>query len=442
MSPHVAKMNRGTRLGAALALSMGVVISMSGCEPDGGGGRKGGWWRARGEGMPPLTDVWPPRAVWVVRQAYDSPAQIAEVMDQVRSAGLNTVLFQVRGNGTAFYRSSIEPLAYEYTNGDPGFDPLSVACREAHRRGLALHAWVNVMPAWCGGEPPPDSDQLYNAHPEWCLYDQKGKRQPLGSFYVSLNPCLPAVRAYLVRVFREIVERYPVDGLHLDYIRFPTEESPPGSDYPYDPKTLALYKKATGRNPRDDPARWSEWRTQRVTQLVRDIRSMMRRARPEAKLTAACAADIDPAREQHFQDGSAWLRGHLVDLVFVMNYSADPRTFRLRQEAWQRAAAGRPLAAGIGLYLHASDRVTVDQLKLARQWGGAFSLFSSGCLLDGSSRSRQRLTAIRPILLDMQARAPRREHPSDSPVSAKVGVTWWMGSASGRAKPPARVVAP
>ena len=139
-------------------------------------------------------------------------------MENCRQGGFNTVLFQVRGNGTAFYRSRIEPLTHEYKKGDPRFDPLEVACREAHRRGLALHAWVNVMPGWRGPRPPADRKQLYRARPEWFLKDQHGKRQPLDSdFYVSLNPCLPEVRDYLVKVFADIMRRYPVDGLHLDW---------------------------------------------------------------------------------------------------------------------------------------------------------------------------------------------------------------------------------
>jgi uncharacterized lipoprotein YddW (UPF0748 family) len=317
-------------------------------------------------------------------------------MDNCKQAGFNTVLFQVRGNGTAFYRSRIEPFAYEYV-ADPGFDPFKVACREAHRRGLAIHAWVNVMPAWLGKHAPKDSRQLYNAHPEWFWYDQKGKRQPLG-WYVSLNPCLPAVRSYLVRVFEEIVGNYPVDGLHLDYIRFPSEESLKGSDYPYDRRTLALYKKATGMSPWKDRHRWSSWRTEQVTQLVYDIRRMVKRVRPSAKLTAACGADFSRYRQEHFQDGPSWVRRNLVDLVFVMNYCKDVATFRRRQEAWQRAVRGKPLAAGIGMWLHESDSMTIDQLKWARQWGGGVALFSNKVLFVLDRRSRQRLASVRSIL--------------------------------------------
>jgi uncharacterized lipoprotein YddW (UPF0748 family) len=112
------------------------------------------------------------------------------------------------------------------------------------------------------------------------------------------------VRAYLVEVFREIVERYPVRGLHLDYIRFPSEPpaipSGSGLDYPRDRHTLALFAAETGLAPEGDPAAWSAWRTQQVTRLVREIREMLSRSRPDAALSAAVGADPDGARERHF----------------------------------------------------------------------------------------------------------------------------------------------
>ena len=140
MSGQVTQVCTAFRFARLLALLGCLVLIVSGCGPDGTKGGTFGRVAGGRDDRPPVIDVWPPRAVWVPRQAYRSPQQIADLMQRIRDAGLNTVLFQVRRNGTAFYRSSIEPLAEEYTRGDPGFDPLTVACREAHRRGLAIHA--------------------------------------------------------------------------------------------------------------------------------------------------------------------------------------------------------------------------------------------------------------------------------------------------------------
>lgn len=368
--------------------------------------------------VPPLIDVWPPRAVWVPREIYKSPQQIAALMEAVRQAGLNTVLFQVRGHGTTYYLSSIEPFAYEFPPGGPGFDPLAVACHEAHLRGVAIHAWVNVMPAWAGDRPPQDRNHLYYTHPEWFWYDQKGRRQPLSGWYVSLNPCLPEVRGYLVGLCREIVTRYPVDGLHLDYIRFPTERSPKGSDYPYDARTLELYRQATGLRPWSNRKAWTQWRTLQVTRLVWEIHRMVRQERPGVLLTAACPPDLQTARNNYFQDGPLWLRSGYVDGIFLMNYTSNNKTFRVRHESWQREAGGRRVTAGIGLYVHNSDSISLDQLRMARQWGGGFAFFSSPYLFSGWETSKRRLAALKPTLLEMKAAAMQtapRQSPSPVP---------------------------
>jgi uncharacterized lipoprotein YddW (UPF0748 family) len=116
------------------------------------------------------------RAAWVTRFEYRTENDVRRIVAAAAQAGLDTVLYQVRGNATAFYRSSFEPWAEELGGEDPGFDPLDVACEEAAARGLALHAWVNVMPAWRGSRPPRDERQLVRARPEWMWVDQNGCR--------------------------------------------------------------------------------------------------------------------------------------------------------------------------------------------------------------------------------------------------------------------------
>jgi uncharacterized lipoprotein YddW (UPF0748 family) len=207
------------------------------------------------------------RAMWVTRFDFKTEADVVRIFEDCELAGMETVLFQVRGNGTALYRSSFEPWAEQLGGMDPGFDPLEVALREGRARNIRVCAWVNLMPAWWGLEPPTDKRQLYNAHPEWMWYDQNGKRQALSDrFYVSLNPCLPEVRTYLVDVLRDLVVRYRIDGLHLDYVRFPNEApgTPAGSglDYPRDEHTLATFLGATGKTPEQDPAAWRAWRAE------------------------------------------------------------------------------------------------------------------------------------------------------------------------------------
>ncbi len=246
---------------------------------------------------------------------------------------------------------------------------------------------------------------MWNAHPEWTWFDQNGERQRFSEkFYVSLNPCLPEVRAHVVEVVRDLAIHYAIDGVHLDYIRFPSDQSPRGSDYPYDARTLGLYRHVTGKRPQDSRSAWIDWRTRQVTQLVREIRQMTRNAHRSVRVTASCGVSFDAWRTQHFQDGPGWLREKLVDLVFVMNYSRDTRTFVRRQQAWHQAAPGAWVAAGIDVTDHPAASVTIEQLRHAAQWGHGFSLFSASALFSDAPGARTRLQAIRPMLLSLQPR--------------------------------------
>lgn len=357
----------------------------------------------------------PIRAIWITRWDYRSAEDVKRVVASSADLGFNLLLFQVRGNGTAFYRSSLEPWADELTGMDPGYDPLAVACAEAHRRGVELHAWINVMPAWRGKAPPTNPQQLYLRRPEWCWYDQHGARQRLSDFYVSLNPCLPEVRSYLVGVCREIVDRYDVDGLHLDYIRFPNEPpaTPAGSglDYPRDPRTMTLFRTETGRRPDSSPAAWDAWRTECVTRLVRAIREMIDEEKASVMLSAAVGAAPDRAL-RHFQDGMGWAREGLIDAVFPMNYTDDPALFAARLQPWQAEPLRARLVPGIrvGKDDDAAARDMGDgelalreQVKTALQRCDAFAVFAYASLFDDPAETADNRAGRRAL------RARRRE---------------------------------
>ena len=331
----------------------------------------------------------PMRAVWVTRGDYRAPEDVTRIMDNCAQLGFNTVLFQVRGNGTAFYKSSFEPWADELGGQDPGWDPLALAIAEAHARQLDLHAWVNVMPAWRGTKPPTNPEQLYNKRPQWFWYDQNGQRQALSDFYVSLNPCREDVRLYLVGVFEEIARNYDIDGLHLDYIRFPNEPpaTPRGSglDYPYDDETLKAYRLATGKAPQDDKEAWNQWRTQQITRLVAEIHAMLRRTRPQAPLSAAAGSVRERARA-HFQDARAWVDQGVIDVLFLMNYTDDPEEFSRRIDPWLEGESKAVVVPGAWFGRHPGKSpedaaaAVRTQLETAVEKTGNLCLFSYGAL--------------------------------------------------------------
>ncbi len=336
------------------------------------------------------------RAIWVVRSHYKTPDDVRAIMRNCAECGFNQVLFQVRGNATVFYRSKIEPWAWELTGGgpenlgkDPGWDPLAVAVEEAHKLGLELHAWVNVYPGWQGREwPAAGAAQLHNTHPDWFMkwkdgsdmlpyYMSKDKKVVWYSF---INPAHPDVNPYLVSVFSEIVRNYAVDGIHMDYVRYPHDLK--GWDFSYDPISLSRFAAENdGKTPDADPQAWNRWRAAQVTDLVRRLHRELKAIRPRVALTAAVAGNYEHGLG-NMQDSRAWAAEHIIDGLILMNYQPDNEKYaaNIRETvAGLKAAAGDsgacPIYSGMGPYKYAKEEGAAEkfkrQIEIAREEGAA-----------------------------------------------------------------------
>ncbi|MCB9913887.1 MAG: family 10 glycosylhydrolase [Planctomycetes bacterium] len=338
----------------------------------------------------------PARLLWVTRWDFRGEADVRRVVADADAAGFEGLLFQVRGNATCFFPSELEPWAEQFDFRSPGYDPLAVALEEAHARGLELHAWMNVTPAWWGPGPPACAEHVVNTHPEWLWYDAAGRPQPYSErFYVSLNPCLPEVRAHVVGVVREVLARYDVDGLHLDYVRFPNElvDGPDGADYPRDARTLDLFHAASGATPDAAPRAWDAWRADQVTELVRDVRAAQRELAPRAVLSAAVGPDPEAAA-RHFQDWRRWIDEGLVDALMPMNYAAAPERYGPRCVAWDDYA--RDVDVRMGISARAGEPALVTRrLRDAEQRYGGWALFGYLSLWDSANDVIDRQTPER-----------------------------------------------
>jgi len=333
----------------------------------------------------------PERAIWVSRFDYKTRDDVITIVGHCKAAGFNTILFQVRVNATVAYPSSLEPWSEQLGGADPGFDPLETAIERAHAEGMKLVAWVNVMPAWWGKEPPKDPNQVVNKHPDWLWVDQKGQRQPYSNkFYVSLNPCLPDVRHYIVDVLRDLAGRYSIDELHLDYLRFPNEQPQgepdrSGLDYPRDARTVSLFQAESGKKPDQDKAAWNTWRSEQVSNLLRDIRHGLRQTKPDLELSVAVGPEPEVALS-HFQDYRTWLAEDLVDAVYPMNYTGDLKTFDARIQSWVALGKGHDVVMGMSLE-PGNMEVAGQELDSAFRTFHNFAVYSYSLLYDSANTS-------------------------------------------------------
>lgn len=302
------------------------------------------------------------RAIWVTRWDYKTPTDVRLIISNCAAMRFNVILFQVRGNGTVFYPSDIEPWAWELTSEgpettgkDPKWDPLKIAINEAHKRGLEVHAYVNVFPAWRSQKfAPRDSGQLWWEHPDWFMCDAAGERMiprdaemdenVKGDWYSFLSPGVPEVHDYLTDLFGELVENYDLDGLHYDYIRYPREIREVGEGYEergkklgnwsYDPVSLARFSKETGIAAPDlDPDAWVKWRAAQITEVTRKVSERVRELKPGIIISASVMADPVDAYKTKMQDYVTWLEKGYLDAAITMNYTGDNETFTSRCKA-------------------------------------------------------------------------------------------------------------
>ena len=328
------------------------------------------------------------RAFWVdaFHDGFKTPEQTRQLIRDVQAAHMNMIIVQVSKRGDAYYKSDLQPAAEDDA---PGYDALADLISQAHaaQPRIEVHAWLATLPIWSSKTPPRDPSHVFNTHGPsatgnnmWLTLSKDGKNFD-GANY-TLDPGNPAAMSWVVERYLEVVRKYDVDGIHLDLVRYA------GNDWGYNPAALARYKAETGL-PANAPApapgdpRWSQWRRDQVTNLVRQIYIRTIAIKPQVKVSAALIPWGDgPVGENGFtqtsayntvlQDWGDWWREGILDIVVPMNYdrqsvSAQAQYYQnwLNWEKTMRATYDRHLIVGPGVYLNSpSDALSQIQLAL------------------------------------------------------------------------------
>jgi uncharacterized lipoprotein YddW (UPF0748 family) len=325
------------------------------------------------------------RAVWVSTNfrldwpppTYDAEEQqqaLLNILDNVERKNLNTVYFQVRFNSSVLFASNFEPWSFYLTGetgGVPSYDPLQFMIDEAHKRGLELHAWVNTVRALGGSEPQMHE---YESHLTRTNADWMSKVNLDGKVSYWLDPGLPEVRNYLKDVITEIAIYYNVDGVQLDFIRYPKG----GID---DEFSYSLY----GENLDKD-----DWRRSNITSLISIIKQDLKEINPFIKLGVTPIgiyknngnfngmqgyADV-------YQDSYTWLATNLVDYAVPQVYwnLDDNPKFESVAGDWVNNGNGNNIIIGIASYKDDVKPETTRMIDITRNLnanGVAFFRYSN-----------------------------------------------------------------
>jgi uncharacterized lipoprotein YddW (UPF0748 family) len=375
------------------------------------------------------------RGLWVLRSSITSPEKIHALVRTATEGGYNTLMVQVRGRGDAYFEGGTEPRADELAAQPSTFDPLGTTLAAAHAAGLKVHAWFNVNLVSSATTLPRSRDHIVAKHPGWLMVPRAlagslARMDPRNPAYVGqlarwtrtesatieglyLSPIPELSQAYTIDVVRALVERYPIDGLHLDYIRYPSAEFDYGAaaltafaDMVRATTSEAERGRLDGLSARDPlawvrayPDAWIAFRERRLTTLVARIRTTARQARPDLVLSAAVVPGADDARARKLQDWAGWTRDGLLDVICPMAYAADAPGFTAQIVDATRSANGIPVWAGIGAW-RLPVAQAADHLRAARRAGVAgVLLFSYDGLVSAAPKGAY-FSELRPALTE------------------------------------------
>ncbi|MFP8882156.1 MAG: family 10 glycosylhydrolase [Myxococcota bacterium] len=352
--------------------------------------------------------------LWVLcegsQRVLESPQRMEAMLVAASRIGATDLFVQVYRGGRAWFDSSrADAGPYRALIAAAGVDPLAQLLVRAHEEGMRVHAWVNVL-SLASNKKAPILDVLGSAA---VLVDQHGRSildypkldvpQPDRRYYrmgtpaVWLDAGAPGVADYLAGTYAELIERYPdLDGLHLDYIRYPgVLPFSPGSrfgvglDFGYGDATRERFREQTGLAAPfgaslSNANRWDRWRREQVTELVRAVRTATKGVNPDIQLSAAVGAYADRVYLAEGQDWLGWLEGGLVEFAVPMAYTLDDRMFRYLAQRYSNGPHAERIWLGLGSWLFAKRPAgALGQLRVAREAGStAQVLFSYDSIAD------------------------------------------------------------
>lgn len=256
--------------------------------------------------------------------------ELIDILDKYQKANINTVLLQARVRAATIYPSDIEPWDQCITGVEGrapgyGYDPLGFAVEECHKRGMEIHAWIATIPV--GAKNSLGCRTLM----------KKGFRIRNFSTGSYLDPADPGVAPYLASICGEIVRKYDVDGINLDYIRYPDGWPRPS------------YRDG------DTP----DQRRSNITAIVRAIHDEVKAIKPWVKMSCSPIgkhADLSRYSSKNFnahdrvsQEAQEWMRLGLMDQLYPMQYFRGDNYYPFVAD-WVENAYKREIVTGLGTY--------------------------------------------------------------------------------------------
>lgn len=297
-----------------------------------------------------------------------------EAIRRLKANGFTAIVPNMLWGGAAFFPSDVLPVADKVAERGDAVAECLAACR---KYGIELHVWkVNWR---LGGAAPKEFVERMRA-------EGRLQRNSKGAEELWLCPSHPENRKLEIESMVEVARKYPVDGLHFDYIRYPD------ADHCFCEGCRERFGRTAGVSLTNWPAdvlpggalraAWLDWRRENINAVVEAVHREARAVRPGLKISAAVFSEWTRDRDRVGQDWKLWCDNGWLDFVCPMDYTPSNRRFEgwvSRQTAW----AGKvPCYPGIGVSASPSRfgaPRAIEQIRIAERYHtGGFIIFNYG----------------------------------------------------------------
>lgn len=296
----------------------------------------------------------------------EQKTELRNIFKNLKDKNFNTIYFQVRSNGTVLYNSAIEPFS-PYLTGEvdvkPNYDPLQYAIELGREFNIEVHAWVNMIRCFSGSDDGvlKHPKHIINTHRNWTVRIMDSK----GGISFWLNPSYYQVQDYLVDLLDELATNYDIDGLQLDFLRYP------GKTFE-DEKYFDSYGFKMSL---------ADWRRNNITNILRKFKARVKPKNPYLKVGVTpigIRKNLDGATgwegyHSVFQDTETWLDEGLVDYLAPQIYwdmHSNPK-FEILAKDWINKSHGKNIILGLAAYKNDVKPELNDMIELSRKLGAA-----------------------------------------------------------------------
>lgn len=316
------------------------------------------------------------RAMWLRPAGLTTEEAVRKRVLEIKNMGFNIICLEL------FYDSTfICPMPENgYFIQNPsfnGFDVLKAFISECAKQGIELHGWLPVYRVSYSTSTYYEQS-LAAKKPEWLCLNKKGVdyvANEYGNGYF-IDPSNKEACDYLLSVYEYLLINYKLDGLQLDYIRYPHQT---GEHFGYNQGTRDAFEEKYGTDPADivpNGDLWEEWidfRCDYVTEFVKRIAESVNENSPMTILSCDIAPNLEESRRTHLQDAKKWLEDGIIDIGFPMAYGTNVVQM---YSSYTVDACGDKGFAYIGLGDYGTD-VFINQILDSRKAGAdGFAFFS------------------------------------------------------------------